>query len=137
MQVVPIAILVIVTSVRSITAQNAHFFAEGVVVAIQEEEGGSNLWDPNSMGDRVQVFIVRTDKWPQDSKVRLITIGYSHHDRPIALKQFDNTVWRFELHGPGPTHSDACSEMWVTLGRSVKTAFGTHLKLPKPETLPC
>jgi hypothetical protein len=132
-----VIILVTIASVRSITAQSAHFSAEGVVVATQEEDGASKLWDPNSMGDLAEVFMVRVDNWQQKSKPQLIMIGYTHRGRPMDYKQFDNAVWRFQLREPLLNQLGACSKAWVSLGHTVKTSFGANTQLPKPESLPC
>ncbi len=111
--------------------------AEGVVVAIQGEEGGRLFWQPGQLADLVEVFIARIYKWPRKGQPDLIVIGYTFYEPPIEDEEFDRTIWRFELRMPPPNDLGGCSKDWVTLGRSAPTAFGRHLKLPKPETLPC
>jgi hypothetical protein len=133
-----VGVLAVMMGPRLVAAQTASFRAEGAVVAIQLEEGQiRQWWQPGSLGDLVEVFMVRVYQWPHKNKPRLIVIGYSHNDAVIPDKEFDSNVWRFDLREEPPSEWNACSKDWITLGHSVKTPFGAHLRLPKPETLPC
>jgi hypothetical protein len=121
-------------------ARSESFSAEGVVVAIQQEEGAERpdtYLEPYSLGEFAEVWMVQVNRWPHPAKPKYVLIEYTHtdHFEPfIKTKELDDTVWRFEIRRVPLDRSRNCT-VWGE--RFVSTAFGKRQKLPPPRTLQC
>jgi len=119
------------------SSDDGSFSAEGVVVAVQKAKNEVRMADPQSMGDMVEVWMVRVDKWPRPDKPRFILVEYTHRDALIKDGELDSTTWKFELHKPPPDKTGTCLSWWAGERSFVPTALGSTGKLPPPKTVPC
>lgn len=116
-------------------SDDAYFSADGVVVAIQGSKDDARMNDPHSMGDMVEVWMLRIDKWPRSEGPRFILVEYRHRDAVVKDRELDNTVWRFEIRAAPPEKSGTCMSWWSDT--FVPTALGANQKLPPPKELGC
>jgi hypothetical protein len=121
----------------SASSDDGGFSAEGVVVAVQKAKDEVRMADPQSMGDVVEVWMVRVDKWPRPDKPGFVLVEYTHHDALIKDGELDSTTWKFELRKPTPDKSGTCLSWWTAERSFVPTALGSRGKLPAPKTIPC
>ena len=119
------------------SSDDASVSAKGVVVAVQKAKDEVRMADPQSMGDMVEVWMVRVDKWPRSDKPGFILVEYTHHDALIKGGELDSTTWKFELRKPPPDKGGTCLSWWAAERSFVPTAFGSRGKLPAPKAIPC
>lgn len=111
------------------------FSAEGVVVAVQGTKDDARMNDPHSMGDMVEVWMVRVEKWPRSERPDFILIQYTHRDAVVKDSELDSTVWRFTLRPTPPAKSATCMSWWTQT--FMPTEQGAHRRLPPPKELGC
>lgn len=93
--------------------------------------------DPHSMGDMVEVWMVRVDNWRRTEKPGFILVEYTHRDAVVKDSELDSTVWRFEIRPAPPVESRTCISWWSAERSFVPTALGANQKLPPPKQLGC
>jgi hypothetical protein len=65
------------------------FVADGVVVAVQKTEDEARMYEPHSMGDLVEVWMVRVDKWTRSERPTFILVEYTHRDAILKDSELD------------------------------------------------
>jgi|SRR4051812_38135756 hypothetical protein len=113
------------------------FAAEGVVVAVQKAGYDVRMADPHSMGDMVEVWMVRVDNWARTGKPALILVEYTHGDAVVKDRELDSTVWRFEIRAAPSAESGTCLSWWSAERSFVPTALRGNQKLPPAKQLRC
>lgn len=111
------------------------FAVDGIVVAVQKDKDDARMDDPHSMGDLVEVWMLRIAKWPQSGGPRFVLVQYSHRDPIVPDRELDRTVWRFTIRPTPAAESGTCMAWWTQ--NFIPTKPGTRTKLPKPEELSC
>ena len=116
-------------------SDNEPISADGVVVAVQKTKDEVRMYDPNSMGDLVEVWMVRIDKWTRSERPTFILVEYAHRDAILKDSELDSTEWRFDIRPAPPAKRDTCMSWWTQT--FMPTALGTDQKLPPPKELGC
>jgi hypothetical protein len=111
------------------------FAADGVVVAVQGEKNEARINDPQSMGDMVEVWMLRIEKWPRQGRPNFILVEYTHRDAVVKDSELDSTLWRFDLRQVPPAQGGTCMSWWTQ--NFMPTALGVNQKLPPPKELEC
>jgi hypothetical protein len=132
-----ITLIVFLTIGVPASSDDRSFSAEGVVVAVRKAKNEVRMADPHSMGDMVEVWMVRVDKWSRLDKPRFILIEYTHRDGIIRDGELDSMTWKLELREPPPDKTGTCLSWWTGERSFVPTALGSRGTLPRPKTLPC
>lgn len=57
---------------------------DGTVVAIQKGKHEVRMIDPDSVGDLVEVWMVRVDHWPRAQKPEFILVEYTHKRQRVG-----------------------------------------------------
>jgi hypothetical protein len=135
----PSVLLVILAISQSVAtaspSDDQYLAAEGVVVAVQKTRDEVRMYDPHSMGDLVEVWMVRVDKWTRSEKPTFILVEYTHRDAILKDSELDSTEWRFDIRPAPPTQSGTCMSWWTQT--FMPTALGANQKLPPPKELGC
>ena len=116
-------------------SDDQYFAADGVVVAVQKTKDEVRMYDPHSMGDLVEVWMVRVDKWARSEKPSFILVEYTHRDAILKDSELDSTVWTFDIRQAPPAKSGTCMSWWTQ--NFMATALGANQKLPPPRELRC
>ena len=117
---------------KAIPSDEKHFTADGVV-AVQKTKDEARIYDPHSMGDLVEVWMVRVDKWTRSERPTFILVEYAHRDPILKDSELDRTEWRFNIRPAPPAKSETCMSWWTRT--FIPTALGANQKLPPPKEL--
>jgi hypothetical protein len=117
------------------SSDDTYFAADGVVVAVQKTKDEARMYDPNSMGDLVEVWMLRIEKWPRPERPNFVLVEYTHRDDIVKDSALDGTVWKFEIRPTHPAESGTCMSWWTQT--FMPTALGANQKLPPPKNLAC
>jgi hypothetical protein len=120
---------------KATSSDEKDFAADGVVVAVQGEKNEARMNDPNSMGEMVEVWMVRIDRWPRSEKPTFVLVEYTHRDAVVKDSELDSTEWRFDLRSAPPAKRGTCMSWWTQT--FMPTALGANQKLPPPKELGC
>lgn len=112
---------------NAIASDERDFAADGVVVAVQKTKDEARMYDLHSMGDLVEVWMVRVDKWTLSERPTFILVEYTHRDAILKDSELDSTVWRLDIR-PG-----ASGEKW-NMHELVDTDLHAHCTWCQPET---
>jgi len=112
-----------------------YFAVDGVVVAVQKTKDEVRMNDPHSMGDMVEVWMVRIDNWPQHDGPAFILVQYTHRDTVVKDRELDSAIWRFKIRAAPAAESGTCMSWWTET--FLPTALGSSQKLPPPKELAC
>jgi hypothetical protein len=130
-----LALVLVGFGAKATPSDEKHFTADGVVVAVQKTKDEARMYDPHSMGDLVEVWMVRVDKWTRSERPTFILVEYTHRDAILKDGELDSTEWRFDIRPAPPAKSGTCMSWWTQT--FIPTALGANQKLPPPRELGC
>jgi hypothetical protein len=119
----------------AVASDDKAFSVEGVVVAVQGTKGEARINVPHSMGDMVEVWMVRVEKWPRSEKRDFVLVEYKHRDAVVRDSELDSTVWRFVIRPTPPANHGTCMSWWTQ--SFMPTAQSAHRRFPLPKGLGC